>query len=95
MDGVLGNFSFGIYSSVSNTLFLNIFVSFFFFIFEPPTMKFAISEQVWCIHLIGQFYSRNNLKAKTFSLLVVDGFRNKTFSMVSFYYMHLDWYHFP
>lgn len=44
MDGVLGNFSFGIYSSV-NTVFLNTFVS-FFFIYEPPTVKFAISEQV-------------------------------------------------
>ena len=29
MDGVLGNFSFGIYSSV-NTVFLNIFCEFFF-----------------------------------------------------------------
>ena len=44
MDGVLGNFSFGIYSSV-NTVFLNIFCE-FFFNYEPPTVKFAISEQV-------------------------------------------------
>lgn len=44
MDGVLGNFSFGIYSSV-NTVFLNIFCE-FFFSYEPPTVKFAISEQV-------------------------------------------------
>ena len=93
MDGVLGNFSFGIYSSV-NTVFLNIFCE-FFFSYEPPTVKFAMSEQVWCIHLIGKFYSWNNLKAKKFSLLVDDGFRNKTFSMVSFYCMHLDCYHFP
>ena len=45
MDGVLGNFSFGIYSSV-NTVFLNIFCE-FFFSYEPlSTVKFAMSEQV-------------------------------------------------
>lgn len=41
MDCILGNFTFGIYSSV-NTVFLNIFCEFFHL--EPPTVKFAISK---------------------------------------------------